>query len=118
MVGIDRIMNRSPSSGTASVLTLTTSHLPAWFGRHLCQLRRDHAARAAPWRPEIDDHRPGRVFDQRVEGLSVRHLDGFARRAEQRAAVAALALAAVWHAVALRAVRAGNDDAAIVERRR
>ena len=38
------------------------------IGRDFLQRRRNHFARAAPFGPEIDQHRPGRFQDVGIEG--------------------------------------------------
>ena len=67
IVGMDRMPKRSPRSASASVLTLTTSELPGLARRDLFELRRDHPARAAPRRPEVDDDRNRRRRDELIE---------------------------------------------------
>ena len=59
-VGIERMPKRWPRSDSSSVFTLTTRAWPAWRGRDLLQLGRDHAARAAPRRPVVHHDRQRR----------------------------------------------------------
>ncbi len=84
------------------------------------QLRRDHPARRAPRRPEIDDDRERRLRDRRVEGRGVRRLDRRVRGGEGRLALAAPRGGfepGVGQPVALSAGRTGVDDALAVELR-
>src|SRR5439155_8637404 len=89
-------------------------------GRDARDFGRDHPARTAPRRPEIDDNRERGRGDERVERDGVAHLDRLGGGGEGRVTLAAAILAAetiVAEPVLLAARRAGKYDPGMIKDR-
>ena len=69
IVGRVMIWSACETPGFASTSIFTTSIAPSYFSAIFSSSGRDHAARAAPGRPEVDDDRSLRVEDDLFEGL-------------------------------------------------
>ena len=118
IVGIDWMLKRALRSGSSSVFTLATIKRARAGSGDFHELGRDHLARSAPRRPEVDQHGTGRLRDQLIEFNSSRNINRFSDGRQSclafgtpKGAVQPL----IKESIPLAAVGASADDSAAIE---